>query len=231
MPLLTASDENAKFAKSEVKIFGLSLAPHKMGGGQSVCSHSTVGCRTTCIVFSGLSRVFPRILIARIDKTQQFFADKSLFVDKLNREIASVLRNHSEKVAFRLNVYSDLSWEEMPQSPILRFPQTQFYDYTKIPERYSAFLSGRWPENYHLTFSRSEKNESDCLAFLRNGGTVSMVHAPVSKYGKYLGFPVATGDETDYRPADNLPGHWLALRTKGSQEIQQRALDTGFALP
>ena len=62
---------------------------------------------------------------------------------------------------FRLNGTSDIRWENqtvMGHNNVMdMFPDVQFYDYTKIPNRYNV------PSNYHLTFSRSESNDQDIL--------------------------------------------------------------------
>jgi hypothetical protein len=36
----------------------------------------------------------------------------------------------------------------------------QFVDYTKSPKRAIEHAAGKFPSNYHLTFSRSETNEA-----------------------------------------------------------------------
>lgn len=231
MRLLTRPKGNTKFKKSHVRIYGLSLAPAKMASSTTVCPSSTPGCRATCLVFSGMAQAFPMVLHGRILKTQLFFSNQEKFMVTLNNEIASVKhREGRRKLAFRLNVFSDIAWETIPDSPIVRFPHVQFYDYTKIPSRYEKFLAGQnWPANYHLTFSRSEKNEKECLDFLRMGGTVSLVYDRHSPIETYLGFPVAEGDSTDYRP-DDPPGHWIGLRSKGTLKIRATAEKLGFSL-
>jgi hypothetical protein len=60
------------------------------------------------------------------------------------------------------------------------------------------FLTGELPSNYHLTFSRSESNESLVDAVLASGGNVAVVfrgELPASWKGKR----VVSGDESDLR--------------------------------
>ena len=123
------------------------------------------------------------------------------------------------------------------------FPLVTFYDYTKSPERMTAFLSSQtvpqtwagnmawvakggrdFPKNYHLTFSRSETNGEIALSFLRSGGNVAMVfrhRLPTS----YLGFEVVDGDETDLRFLDGS-GKIIGLKEKGLAKKDE----TGFVL-
>jgi hypothetical protein len=69
------------------------------------------------------------------------------------------------------------------------------------------------PTRYHVTFSRSETNDADCILVLKNGGNVAVVFSgelPASWYG----FPVVDGDETDGRPND-ARGVVVGLTAKG----------------
>lgn len=86
-----------------------------------------------------------------------------------------------------------------------KFPDVQFYDYTKSPRRMLAFVRGKLPANYHLTFSRSECNEPAALDTLSLGGNVAVVFD--TKRGAALpatwhGYPVIDGDGSDARFAD-----------------------------
>jgi hypothetical protein len=110
------------------------------------------------------------------------------------------------------------------------FPEVQFYDYTKITKRAIAFATGDMPRNYHLTFSKNEDNDADCIKVLEAGGNVSVVCSlPVYKQAKATGnlpYPYDTpdaidGDAHDYRPFDgdrrgNIRGGLIvALKAKG----------------
>jgi hypothetical protein len=137
----------------------------------------------------------------------------------------------------RLNATSDLPWERRKVNVdgtdvflMDYFPEVQFYDYTKITKRAIAFATGKMPENYHLTFSKTEANDSDCIKVLEAGGNVSVVCSlPVYKTAKATGslpYPYDTpdaidGDAHDYRPVDgdrrgNIRGGLIvALKAKG----------------
>jgi hypothetical protein len=81
------------------------------------------------------------------------------------------------KAAVRLNATSDLPWEAMPvhskRNIMSIFPQLQFYDYTKWPLDERPGL----PDNYYLTFSRSENKDSDLYArqYMASGYNVAVV--------------------------------------------------------
>ena len=104
------------------------------------------------------------------------------------------------------------------------FPDCQFYDYTKTPERMTAFLAGEMPENYHLTFSRSENNGAIAESILKSGGSVAMVFRK-SLPTQYLGAEVVNGDETDLRFLDGK-GKIVGLVEKGKAKKD----DSGFVI-
>jgi hypothetical protein len=102
------------------------------------------------------------------------------------------------------------------------FPDVQFYDYTKITKRAVAHAEGRMPDNYHLTFSRTEDNDDDVGKVIRAGGNVAAVFSVKRYKALDWGFMrlsdelvvVIDGDEHDYRPADPS-GVVVALKAKG----------------
>lgn len=85
------------------------------------------------------------------------------------------------------------------------FPDVQFYDYTKVPNRIS--LIGKY-SNYDLTFSYDGYNWSTAKSFLDAGGRVAVVFyrqnvLPIS----FAGFPVIDGNTYDMRYLD--PGRCI----------------------
>jgi hypothetical protein len=70
-----------------------------------------------------------------------------------------------------------------------RFPDVAFVDYTKIARRFERAL----PPNYHLTLSRSETNEGECIAALARGINVAIVFA--DKPATWHGFECIDGDQ------------------------------------
>lgn len=229
MKLLTTS--NTKIKKGEkmgFMSFGIHLAPAKLSGF-NVCKSKSAGCAAACLNTAGMG-IYSTVQAARIAKTKLFFSDKAAFMNQLVKEINSSVKKavkNEMKPCFRLNLTSDLPWEKIKfngQSIFELFPDVQFYDYTKIPDRMEKFLTGLLPANYHLTFSRSEDNGAIADAMLASGGNVAMVFR---KYlpTQYKGKKVVNGDETDLRFLDGR-GVVVGLVEKGLAKKDS----TGFVL-
>ena len=183
MKLLTAN--NAKVAKG-VK-FGyynliLHLAPSTLSG-KNVCPKASKGCASACLNTAGMG-IFSNVQNARKEKTLRYFNDKVNFENDLNSDILSAIKIAEQN------------------------PTVQFYDYTKIAKTFEKKL----PKNYHLTFSRSETNEKDAIALLKQKHNVAMVFKELPK--TYKGFKVINGDENDLRFLDKK-GVIVGLTAKG----------------
>jgi hypothetical protein len=162
---------------------------------------------------------------ARIKKTRRFFEDRNGFLQQLFKEIKSAVKSSARKElksCFRLNLTSDLPWENMV---VKHFPDLQFYDYTKHLKRFAGYLEGKLPENYHLTYSRSELTPDGLVKGLcSSGGNVAVVfrnHLP----DKYLGIEVIDGDDSDLRFEDGN-GKIVGLIEKGLAKKDK----TGFVV-
>jgi len=112
----------------------------------------------------------------------------------------------------RLDGTSDVGWER--HGVIQAFKGVQFYDYTKNYVRMLAFIGGKLPSNYSLTFSRSETNEAQCLEVLKRGGNVAVVFRGKVLPTHWNGFKVINGDENDLRFLDPK-GVVVGLTAKG----------------
>jgi hypothetical protein len=154
---------------------------------------------------------------ARIKKTKMFFADRPAFIQSLKNEIQAFTRT-SRKNGFipciRLNGTSDLPWEKW--GVIQAFPNVIFYDYSKSVKRMDLYLDGKLPFNYHLTFSRSELNDADCVRLSARGANVAVVFdtlrgRPLPK--THYGVRVVDGDKNDLRFLDGK-GVVVGLRFK-----------------
>jgi hypothetical protein len=84
-------------------------------------------------------------------------------------------------------------------------------DYTK---EVSRILDRSLPANYHLTFSRSEINELDCLCVLKCGHNVTAVFRKAPFPATFWGYPVIDGDVDDLRFLDPEPSV-VGLRARG----------------
>jgi hypothetical protein len=147
----------------------------------------------------------------------------------LRRELSNVVRlggRNGFTPAVHLNVLSDLFWERIDPCLFGLFPTVQFYDYTKHARRRLDFCAGLLPPNYHLTFSRSECNQADCLRVLAAGGNVAVVFDGKALPATWEGYPVLNGDETDLRFTDP-PASVVGLYAKGTAKTD----DSGFVVP
>lgn len=204
--LLADGDSNAKLTKSDKSAkgyltFGLSLAPANTSGYQT-CASSSPGCCAACLFTSGHGKM-SNVQNARIAKTRFYFEQRDLFMHNLRLDIQAAERKAAKKnlhCAIRLNIVSDLMWETT--GIIQEFPNIQFYDYTKHYKRMLNWCKDGLPSNYHLTFSRSEENEIQCLNILQNGGNVTVVFDNKALPKRWNSYKVINGDETDLRFLD-----------------------------
>lgn len=213
--LVLLTTDNPKILKGE-KIGYLSavlhLAPNKVSG-RNVCPMASKGCIASCLFYSGRGAM-QRTQNARIRRTNRFFDDRDGFMADIVIDIVrliQVAKHENKKLAIRLNGTSDIRWEVIPVNGYANvmemFPDIQFYDYTKIPNRRNL------PANYHLTFSLNEKNCNSAIDVLNSGGNVAAVFA--GKLPKrWSGFKVIDGDKNDLRFLDPS-GVVIGLSPKG----------------
>lgn len=219
MSLLTTG--NPKIAKGEK--FGfltsiLHLAPSRLSGF-NVCPMATPGCAAACLNTAGRGGIMKSgettnvIQRARVRKTLEFFNSRDAFMARLVKEIRNAIKlakKHDLTPAIRLNGTSDLRWETVTvgDAPNIfaLFPDVQFYDYTKIPNRRDL------PANYHLTFSLAENNDTSAQTALDNGLNVAVVFKSLPD--TFMGRNVVNGDESDLRFLDPK-GVIVGLKAKG----------------
>ena len=231
---------NAKTLKGEkvgFRTFGLHLSPATKSG-YNVCQWASAGCRAACLDTAGRG-CMSNVQNSRIAKTQRFFKDNFGFMSDLRIEIGKAIKSAARKnltPCFRLNLTSDIPWENIRKGrtekpPICslnvmeEFPNVNFYDYTKGFTRMMAWLNGKLPKNYHLTFSRSEETSDDRIKkILSLGGNVAVVFRG-SLPKTYLGFRVVDGDENDLRFKDEK-GVIVGLVEKGLAKKDE----TGFVV-
>lgn len=220
----------------------LYLSPSDLSGAE-LCPLATLAdCKIDCLTFAGrggMSKgnatfiadsgaVLPDNTVqrARLRRSELFNNDRDAFMSLLVREIefakAYVARlskklNKKLKLVVRLNGTSDIRWESIPVDDcphiFARFSETQFYDYTKIPNRKISGI-----KNYHLTFSYSAAPAFAPIvvkALQHYGESVSF--AAVFKGAMpehFLGRTVINGDESDLRFLDQS-GVVVGLKAKG----------------
>lgn len=162
---LLSIDTNAKTSKNTK--FGyltgiLYLSPYKTSGVNLCPMADKAGCVDGCLNTAGRG-VFSNVQQARLNRTKLFLNDQKAFMRQLVDEIGALSNKAKRlgiKAAVRLNGTSDIryenikfSWFNKLQTIFDIFPNVQFYDYTKIPNRKNI------PANYDLTFSYSGKKD------------------------------------------------------------------------
>jgi len=224
MRYLTLS--NSKILKGFQKGFityGLHFAPSNLSG-RNVCPSASAGCAAACLNTAGRG-MMKMVQEARINKTNKFFSNKFEFVLQLVKDVQAGIRFATRKemsVCFRLNLTSDIKWED--HGIIQEFPKQQFYDYTKIKNRMMQFLDHKLPHNYHLTFSRDETTDTDFIKeVIKKGGNVAVVFDEIPK--SWEGMPVISGDDHDLRFTDPH-GKIIGLVAKGKAKHD----DSGFVV-
>ena len=212
-------DSNAKTKKGVKKGYQtaiLYLAPAKLSGYE-VCPKRTKGCTEACLNTAGRGRM-SNTQEARIRKTKMFIQKNKEFMALLVKEIGAHVRRARKKgliPVVRLNGTSDIPWENISfyegsrryANVMEKFPDVQFYDYTKRPNRPRA------PKNYHLTFSLAEDNDDLAKEALKNKMNVAVVFDKIPE--RFWRRKVVDGDETDLRFLDGK-GKIIGLRAKGS---------------
>lgn len=221
MKLLTPAAANTKTAKNMSQenyiSYILHLAPADLSG-YNTCPAASAGCKAACLNTAGRG-VFSNVQQARIRKTVMLVKQRAEFMKLLQADLDTVVRkaNKANKQAVvRLNGTSDLNWLGLKLANGLTvfeaYPTIQFYDYTKVLSRLKA-LAVKPIKNYHVTFSRSETNDSACLEALRLEFNVAVVFSgDVPEV--YMDRPTVDGDGHDLRFLDK-PGCVVALKAKG----------------
>lgn len=200
------------------------LAPSTSAGHGNMCPDASPECIRFCLNKAGRGGIFKKgektnaVQEARKWRTRQFVSDPQFFHDldnEINRHVNKASRL-GLKACVRLNGTSDIDWIKATAfkgSLFGRWPNVQFYDYTKSFPRMVDFLTAKdYPSNYHLTFSRSELNDAECDTVLRHGGNVAVVFDSVPD--SFRGRPVHNGDDSDLRFLDPR-GVWVGLKAKG----------------
>jgi hypothetical protein len=177
---------------------------------RNLCPKASAECRQACLYGAGMAGVFPSIKRARIAKTLLFLNNQAAFVETLASDIGKLIleaKSRGLKPAVRINGTSDLP--KLAHALAVRFPDVQFYDYTKLPWPWKRTLP-----NYHLTFSHSGENMADCVAALVYGINVAVVFAG-SLPETWNGYRVVNGDLSDLRFLDPK-GVIVGLKAKGT---------------
>ena len=232
--LTTRNKKLVKGEKFGYKTYGLSLSPYNQNSqGKNICPMASLGCASACLFGAGHGSM-SNVIKGRTNKTEFFLANRQGFLNMLFIEIAQLELKHKlekTKFAIRLNVTSDISWENFKleatgKNIFESFPNVIFYDYTKNYLRFKKEL----PKNYSLTFSRSETNDKIAMELLKTGINVAMVFDKIPT--EYKGYKVIDGDISDTRFLDDK-GIIVGLKYKkltGKGVDNNEAFKSGFAI-
>lgn len=218
-------DKNAKTVKGQKKGYltgVLYLAPANESGYET-CAGRSKGCTASCLFTAGRAGIFKNINESRIRKTRLFFEQPLAFWAQLISDITKLkteARNKGLVPVVRLNGTSDIDWMSFKPTGINIFEAfhlTQFYDYTKV-------IRKNYPDNYHVTFSRSENNNPKVKQALKKGLNVAIVFDTLPT--EYQGYPVVDGDEDDLRFLNDKRQVIIGLKAKG----KARKDDSGFVV-
>jgi hypothetical protein len=227
------------------------MSPARSGGVGNLCSHASPGCIALCLgLHSGQAAMVSHetrtnsVRLSRRRKAHYFMRDRNAYMREMFLHVAQLYRFATRKglpLAVRPNGSTDIAYEgirfmvgfelareleAITGKPILVgahtvfsvFPYVQFLDYTKNPKRFDRTL----PANYHLTFSRSETNESECLQLLARGANVAVVfghNIPET----WNGHRVIDGDQHDLRHLDPRGGFVVGLTPKGRKAKRDKS--------
>lgn len=178
----------------------LYLAPYDISG-VNLCPFAKVAqCHVACLNTAGRGGFDERVKSARLRKAKLFNENKPEFfaqlIDDINKLKVEAKKKNLQAV-IRLNGTSDIEWENIKVAGEYTifdlFPELQFYDYTKSPNRKNL------PANYDLTFSYS--GVESFIKFNRQALENNMRIATVFKImpAQFLGREVINGDDHDAR--------------------------------
>jgi len=226
---LASCDSSSKLVKGkkyEFSTLGLYLAPASKSG-RNVCGFAGA-CKAPCLDESGRVLMEKRggkstIQVARLLKTWLHEFRQDLFNMAICHEIkkeAKLAKKKGQSFCVRLNCTSDLDFSEV----IASFPDIQFYDYTKDPNRQAM-------DNYHLTYSWDSFSKGRLPFYKQAIARGQKVAFPVVKadLDRILALPSTLEmDSSDLRFLDG-EGSYGILAIKETGNTQQGIRD-GFML-
>ena len=203
----------------------LYLAPYTLSG-VNLCPFAKVAeCHVACLNTAGRGN-FSNVKSARLRKAKLFNDNRGEFFAQLIEDI-NKLKKQAQKqklqAVIRLNGTSDIDWENIKVTGDYTifnlFPDLQFYDYTKNPNRKNL------PDNYDLTFSYS--GVESFIKFNRQALANNMRVATVFKIlpAEFMGREVINGDDHDARFIEDK-NIIVGLKAKG----KARQDKTGFVI-
>lgn len=234
---LLSINADAKTSKGE-KIGFLTgilyLAPYKTVNGYNTCPMAELAkCGKACLYTAGRGK-YSSVQNARVNKTLWFYNARQSFMHQLIKNIKTLI-NKAHKLnlipLIRLNGTSDIKWENIDfdyngkhyDNIMQLFPDVQFYDYTKMPNRINNI-----PANYDLTFSYSGVIDYQDIVKQAINNKMRMAVVFKNKHNipnEFMSLSVINGDDSDVRHID--PDNVIiALYAKGEAKKD----NTGFVV-
>jgi hypothetical protein len=203
----------------------LYLAPYTLSG-VNLCPFAKVAeCHVACLNTAGRGN-FNNVKSARLRRAKLFNDNRGEFFAQLIEDIHKLkaqAKKQNLQAVVRLNGTSDIEWENIKVTGDYTifnlFPDLQFYDYTKNPNRKNL------PSNYDLTFSYS--GVESFIKFNRQALKNNMRVATVFKImpAQFEGREVINGDDHDARFIEDK-NIIVGLKAKG----KARQDKTGFVI-
>ena len=227
------------------------LSPYKTSGVNLCPMAEKAGCLDACLYYAGRGK-FENVKAARLARTKLYLTNPAAYFKQLIKEIIALEKKAAKlglKPLVRLNGTSDIRWENIgfyyPEKTgtgfkliyhrniFEFFPNIQFMDYTKIPNRDNAMNGiSDFPSNYDLTFSYSgapefqKYNKRAIDKGMRIAAVFDKVESIPFTFHKRQ---VLSGDDNDLtftKPKNSI----LALYAKGSKKEIQLGLDSQFII-
>jgi hypothetical protein len=205
----------------------LYMTPYKVMVDGKLFNSCSMAAMASCIdgcLYTAGRGAFNNVQTARQRKAEWFYRDRDSFMAQLVIDVAkfaNYCRKRDIQPCIRLNGTTDIRWELIlidGKNIFERFPDVQWYDYTKIPNRKVSHLS-----NYHLTWSYSAANPKYEQYFdevIRNGMSVAVVFRKPINLKTWRGYKVVDGDKDDLRFLDPKQSI-VALYAKGKAKKDQ----------
>ncbi|WNL28570.1 hypothetical protein QUR76_03880 [Arcobacter cryaerophilus gv. pseudocryaerophilus] len=181
-----------------------------------ICPRRSLGCENLCFNIIRYNRKYINSKKTKFinNLTKEYLYNRTIFKNKLKKDLSELIKHSNSKnikPVVRLNNMSDILWENIFTDIFLDFKDIQFYDYTKhnIIKRIKT-LRQKNISNYHLVYSRTEKDSWKKISYLLNQNIdVAVVIDEELKQSlldniTYNTYNVIDGDAYDNRILDKL---------------------------
>ena len=242
---LTAPSDQAKFKKTAMPTYGLSLLPNNVAARTArqlgvdpvafglpdefdACGNASPHCKTLCLNYAGHGSA-TSVVTGRLARTLLLFCRPLDAMSIWLHELSKASKRHVE-FAHRPNVFSDIPWEMVYPDMLHAVDNMYSYDYTKHWNRRSV-------DQYHLTFSADERRSlSEIRRRVQSGyGNVAVVvdcGVNDPKPAWWNGMRTVDGDDPVWGDARYLdPDNRVVLLSAKGRARQSRHRHSPFIWP